>query len=179
MAKKRNINYKPLHTLAMNIINNKFSENELKKYKQYTQKDPLCVAIKIDGKIVSFDGLLDDKFPLYEKLLYSVRAAAFENYQIQPKELKNIEVEIAILTKPKLLEVKKADEYLSKIEIGKDGLILPEEKAKTVLLPYYAVQHNLSIKQFLEKVCELAELNKNDWKDLTTNIYVFSIKKII
>jgi len=71
--------------------------------------------------------------PLYEQIIAASKAAAFEDPRFQPlsrNELKNIVIEISILSKPELIKVKDADEYLSNIEIGKRWINNPGQKVR-------------------------------------------------
>ena len=56
------------------------------------------------------------------------------------KELNHILVEITILTKPELLNVKKPELYPQHINIGKDGLIINYKGRSGLLLPQVTVE---------------------------------------
>lgn len=184
MVKKNSIskqdNYSKLIKLALAVINNTYTDAELHNYKQFSIKSPICLAIKRQGKIIAYDGILDTKIPIYEKVLYTARIAGIESNKIHKEEGKELSVEIALLSKPKLLKVTKPEQYLKKIVIGKDGLLLPKQEITAVLMPYYGIMHpQTTLLHYIEELCKRAELEKNEWKDLTNKIYIFSIKKII
>ncbi|MBI5392626.1 AMMECR1 domain-containing protein [Candidatus Woesearchaeota archaeon] len=184
MIKKKSVskqqNYRKLINLALSIINNTYTDAELQNYKQFSIKSPLCLAIKLKGRIIAHDGIFDTKIPIYEKVLYTARIAGIESNKIHEKDKKHISIEIALLSKPKLLKVSHPEEYLKKIVIGRDGLLLPKQEITAVLMPYYGIINPKTTQlHYLEELCRRAELEKNDWKDLTNKIYIFSIKKII
>jgi len=113
--------------------------------------------------------------PLYEEIIAAAKAAAFDDPRFESlskSELKDIVIEISILTKPELLKVKNHDEYLEKIEIGKDGLII-QGASSGLLLPQVATEYSFSPKQFLECVCEKAGMSKDSWKNSDNKIYTF------
>ncbi len=92
-------------------------------------------------------------------------------------ELDNIVVEVSVLTKPRLFEVKKPEEYPKKINIGSDGLIVESGYNKGLLLPEVATEHNMDAKEFLSHTCLKAGLPPEAWKDSSTRIYRFRTQK--
>lgn len=91
-------------------------------------------------------------------------------------EMDNIVIEISILTPPKLIEVNNPLEYLEKIVIGRDGLIVEKGMRRGLLLPQVPVDHNRNwdVKTFLEHTCNKAWLSSEAWRDIkVTKIYSF------
>ena len=89
-------------------------------------------------------------------------------------ELNNIIVEVTILTKPELINVNKPEEYLSNIEIGRDGLIVEQGFYKGLLLPQVPVEQGWDKEEFLSHTCMKAGLMPDAWFDENTKIYKFS-----
>jgi len=89
-------------------------------------------------------------------------------------ELDNIIIEVTILTKPELIEVNQPQEYLSNIEIGRDGLIVEQGFYKGLLLPQVPVEQGWNKKEFLSHTCMKAGLMPDAWFDKNTNISKFS-----
>lgn len=113
--------------------------------------------------------------PLYEQIITASKAAAFEDPRFEPltkNELKDIVIEISILTRPELIKAKDPEEYITAIEIGKDGLII-QGKSSGLLLPQVATEYNFDAKQFLECVSDKAGLDKDAWKEPENKIYKF------
>jgi AmmeMemoRadiSam system protein A len=113
--------------------------------------------------------------PLYEQIIAASKAAAFDDPRFPPlskDELKDIVIEISILTRPELLKAKSSDEYLKNINIGKDGLII-QGRSSGLLLPQVAVEYKFTPEKFLESVSEKAGMDKDDWKNLSNKIYTF------
>ena len=93
-------------------------------------------------------------------------------------ELNQITIELSILTEPELIKVKDPREYLEKIEIGKDGLIIKRGVFSGLLLPQVAVEQEWSVEQFLENICLKAGLTIDSWMDENSKIYKFQAEII-
>lgn len=93
---------------------------------------------------------------------------------LSESELENIIVEVTILTKPEVIEVKEPKEYLEKIEIGRDGLIVEQGFFKGLLLPQVPVEQKWSKEDFLSHTCLKAGLLPDAWFDEKTKISKFS-----
>jgi uncharacterized protein (TIGR00296 family) len=91
-----------------------------------------------------------------------------------PSEFEQIIIEVTILTKPEEIKVEKPKEYLSKIEIGRDGLIVEQGFYKGLLLPQVPVEQGWNKEEFLSHTCMKAGLMPDAWFDKSTKIYRFS-----
>lgn len=120
-------------------------------------------------------------YPLSDKLLFNALedaaiSAATKDPRFIPveeKDLNTIIIEITILTPPKKITVSNTEEYLSKIKIGRDGLIVKNGFYSGLLLPQVPIEYNWNEKEFLEHTCEKAGLAKDSWKDPNTEIQKF------
>ena len=120
-------------------------------------------------------------YPLPDKKLFNALeeaaiAAAIEDPRFPPvksEELKSIKFEVTILTPPETIFVDKPEEYLSKIKVGRDGLIVRNGFNSGLLLPQVPVEYNWNEKEFLEYTCEKAGLPKDYWKNPDTEIQKF------
>jgi AmmeMemoRadiSam system protein A len=114
--------------------------------------------------------------PLYEQIIAATKAAAFEDPRFEPlddSELKDVIIEISILTRPELIKAQSQEEYTDSIKIGRDGLIIQYEGKSGLLLPQVATEFKLNVEQFLEMLCEKAGIDKNVWKMKESKIYRF------
>jgi uncharacterized protein (TIGR00296 family) len=89
-------------------------------------------------------------------------------------ELNNIIIEVTILTPPMIIEVDKPEEYLSNIEIGRDGLIVEQGFYKGLLLPQVPVEQGWDKEEFLSHTCMKAGLLPDAWFDKSTKVSKFS-----
>ena len=89
------------------------------------------------------------------------------------EELPNIIIEVTILTPPRLIEVKSPKEYLEKIKIGRDGLIVEKGFYRGLLLPQVPVEWKWDVEEFLSQTCIKAGLPPDAWIDEDTKVYSF------
>ncbi|RLF33990.1 MAG: TIGR00296 family protein [Thermoplasmata archaeon] len=93
---------------------------------------------------------------------------------LSKEELDKIIVEVTVLTQPELIRVDKPMDYLSEIEIGRDGLIVEQGFYKGLLLPQVPVEQGWDKEEFLSHTCMKAGLLPDAWFDENTKIYRFS-----
>jgi uncharacterized protein (TIGR00296 family) len=114
--------------------------------------------------------------PLFSALENAAISAAIEDPRFPPikyKELDLITFEVTILSSPKKIVVSRPEEYLSKIKVGRDGLIIKNEFNSGLLLPQVPIEYGWTVQEFLEHTCEKAGLPKNYWKNSETEIQKF------
>ncbi|MEM3440794.1 MAG: TIGR00296 family protein [Candidatus Bathyarchaeia archaeon] len=115
--------------------------------------------------------------PLVEALIDSAISAATRDPRFHPlslKELGSVVFEVSVLTPPELVEVKKPEEYVSKIKVGEDGLIVEKGFFKGLLLPQVPVEWGWCEEEFLCQCCIKAGLPPDSWLTRGTRIYKFS-----
>ena len=88
-------------------------------------------------------------------------------------ELKKITFEVTILSPPKEIETNNSNDYISRIKVGRDGLIVENELTAGLLLPQVPVEYGWDEKEFLEYTCQKAGLDKNAWKEESTKVSNF------
>lgn len=89
-------------------------------------------------------------------------------------ELDKIKLEVSVLTKPELIKVEKPEEYMDKIKIGEDGLIIERGPYKGLLLPQVAVEYGWNVEEFLYNTCTKAGLTADCWLYNDVKIYKFA-----
>ncbi len=123
-------------------------------------------------------GYIEPKFPLYDVIHKVSISSAIEDPRfpsVDLSEMDNIVIELSILTPPKLIEVETPAEYLTKIKIGRDGLIAEKGMRRGLLLPQVPVDHgrNWDVETFISHTCQKAWLPTDSWKEKSTKIYSF------
>jgi hypothetical protein len=145
--------------------------------KKLLERKGVFVTIKtISGELRGCIGFSLPVKPLILAVIQSAVNSAFFDHRFSPlteEELRKIAFEISILTDPKLLAVKKPKDYLERIEVGRDGLIVELDLNVGLLLPQVPVEQNWNTKQFLEYACLKAGLDKDAWLDPKVKIYTF------
>jgi uncharacterized protein (TIGR00296 family) len=115
--------------------------------------------------------------PLVQATIQTAISSAVNDYrfpQVTVDEMKDIVIEVTILTPPEKIVVSNPKEYLEKIKIGRDGLIVKRGGRSGLLLPQVPVEWKWDIVEFLQHTCNKAGLPANCWEDLKTTIESFS-----
>ena len=120
-------------------------------------------------------------FPMPEKKLsYAIIegaiAAATEDPRFPPvttKELDDITFEVTVLTPPVEIDVSDPMEYLTKIKVGRDGLIIRHSFYSGLLLPQVPGEYGWNVEEFLQHTCHKAGLEKDFWKSGKAKIEKF------
>ena len=120
-------------------------------------------------------------FPMPEKklsraIVEGAIAAATEDPRFPPvttKELDDITFEVTVLTPPMEINVSDPIEYLSKIKVGRDGLIIRHSFSSGLLLPQVPVEYGWNVEEFLQHTCEKAGLARDTWKNESVKIEKF------
>jgi len=124
-------------------------------------------------------GCIGYPFPdkkLFNALEEAAISAATEDPRFPPvkfEELDSITFEVTVLTPPTKIEVSNSQEYLAKIKIGQDGLIVKSGYNSGLLLPQVPVEYGWNEKEFLEYACEKAGLPKEYWQKEDVEILKF------
>jgi len=103
-------------------------------------------------------------------------AAATEDPRFSPvtiKELGDIVFEVTVLTQPIEIDVSDPAEYLSKIKVGRDGLIISHSFYSGLLLPQVPGEYGWNEEKFLQHTCLKAGLAKDFWKSGEAKIEKF------
>jgi len=114
--------------------------------------------------------------PLAQAVIESAISSATEDprfYPLSLRELDKVIFEVSVLTPPHVIEVKKPNEYASKIKVGKDGLITERGMFKGLLLPQVPIEWKWDEEEFLCQCCIKAGLPPDSWLLEGTKIYTF------
>jgi len=113
---------------------------------------------------------------LYQSLVDAAIASATEDPRFPPvqyEELNKISFEVTILTPPEEVKVTNPLEYLSKIKVGRDGLIVKWEFGSGLLLPQVPIEYGWNEEEFLNHTCEKAGAPPDCWRRKSTMILRF------
>jgi len=119
---------------------------------------------------------ISDSLPLGKAIIRSAVSASHTDPRfppVRPDELDRIVVEVSLMTKPELVEVESPDEYLKKIEVGRDGLVLMARLRSGFLLPQVPVEHGWDVRRYLRGICEKAGMKGNCWKSEEVELLSF------
>jgi uncharacterized protein (TIGR00296 family) len=115
--------------------------------------------------------------PLVEAVIDSANNSATQDprfYPLSLSELDEVIFEVSVLTPPEAVEVKKPEEFVAKIKVGEDGLIVEKDLFKGLLLPQVPVEWEWCEEEFLCQCCIKAGLPPDSWLTKGTKIYKFT-----
>lgn len=175
-------NGKKIVELARKTVERYFEDKKLviEKIDDRTLNEKRGVFVTIetypDKKLRGCIGYPHSILPLYEAVQRAAYSSAFEDPRfenLKKEELNKIIFEVSVLTTPRLIKVKDTKEYVKKIEIGKDGLIIENGPFSSLLLPQVATEFNWNTREFLENLCFKAGLTPDFIHDRNTKIWKF------
>jgi AmmeMemoRadiSam system protein A len=141
-----------------------------------SEKRGVFVTLHKKGELRGCIGFPLPVYALNTAIVEAARSAAFHDPRFPPlreEELKDVELEISVLTVPEEIKVSRANDYLEKIRIGEDGLIIKGPFGSGLLLPQVATENNFNVQTFLNCLCQKAGMGFNDWKDLSNKVSKF------
>ena len=120
-------------------------------------------------------------YPLPDRELYlALRDAAIAAATQDPRffalkhaDLVVVTFEVTILTPPEKILVDAPEQYLDRITVGTDGLIVSNGPYSGLLLPQVPSEYGWDSREFLEHTCQKAGLPNDSWKDHKTQISKF------
>jgi uncharacterized protein (TIGR00296 family) len=118
--------------------------------------------------------------PLLNALIEVAIGAATGDPRFAPlnsHELEKIDVEVSVLTLPELIVAVRPSEYLEKIDIGLDGLIIERGIFRGLLLPQVPIEWGWDKEEFLANTCLKAGMSPDCW--LQKGVKVFSFQSQI
>jgi hypothetical protein len=118
--------------------------------------------------------------PLVEAVIDSAINAATQDPRfdsLTPEELDRVVFEVSVLTPPEPVETENPKEYIKKIKVGEDGLIIEKGFRKGLLLPQVPVEWGWCEEEFLCQCCVKAGLPPDSW--LTKGVKISKFKAII
>lgn len=136
------------------------------------------VTLKTEGRLRGCIGIFVSDKPLIElavEMAYSSSTSdpRFEFDRLTPNEVKNLEIEISVLS-----ELEKTDNPLS-LELGTHGIYIKNGRQTGCFLPQVATETGWSKEEFLSYCCShKAGLHRSAWKDKDTEVYLFTAETI-
>jgi AmmeMemoRadiSam system protein B/AmmeMemoRadiSam system protein A len=127
------------------------------------------VTLKKKGKLRGCIGYIEPVLPLHQTIAQATIYAASKDARFPPvssSELKDIDIEISVLTPPEKINDPR------KVEVGKHGLIILMGNQRGLLLPQVPVENRWSRLTFLQRACQKAGLHKDAWRS-GAEIYTF------
>ena len=131
----------------------------------------LFVTLKIDGRLRGCIGNLSPTMPLGELVKKIAVQAAFDDPRF-PKltkvEFEKIKLDITILGD--MILAQSPDDLV----VGRHGVMIRKGFNQGLLLPQVATEMGWDRLQFLEGVCQKADLPRDAWKDKKAQLFIFT-----
>ncbi len=134
------------------------------------------VTLTCAGDLRGCIGYPEPVMPLVNAVIDAAISAATRDPRfpsLRADELDDIHVEVSVLTKPELITVEKPSEYVGKVNIGEDGLIVERGPYRGLLLPQVATEWHWNAEEFLANTCMKAGLSTDCWLYEDVKIYKF------
>ena len=140
----------------------------------FNEKAGVFVTLKKNGVLRGCIGIIQPVDILARNIITSTRNSALNDHRFPPvrrEEVDELEIEISILSPPK-------ESKLEDIEIGKHGLIVEGGSLSAVYLPQVATEVGWTFDQWLDSLCDKANLPPSYWKEKEAKFYTFTAQII-
>jgi AmmeMemoRadiSam system protein A len=133
------------------------------------------VTLKMDDQLRGCIGSLSATAPIVSGVRDNALNAAFHDPRFSPlskRELDRVQIEVSVLSEPVPLAYTDADDLLSRLRPGIDGVIIKKGLASATFLPQVWEQLPQP-EPFLSHLCMKAGLPADGWRegDLTVLVY--------
>ena len=125
-----------LSQLDKNYTLNK--EDILDKFPYLSKKGAVFVTLKYDSDLRGCIGSIFPHRVLFDDIVYNAISAAFKDPRFNSlsiEELSHLNLEVSLLSVPKILEYEDYTDLLQKVKPNVDGLILQKESYQGTFLP--------------------------------------------
>ncbi len=136
------------------------------------------VTLKINGVLRGCIGNILPDGSVAEGIKRNAKNAAFHDSRFPPltaEELAKVHIDISVLSQPQSLDYRDGDDLISKLQPGRDGVILRLGMAAATFLPQ--VWEQLPDPQlFLAHLCQKAGLSPTAWQDSHPKIEIYQVQ---
>lgn len=142
---------------------------------RFAEKSGAFVTLsKLSGGTKALRGCIGyplPSFPLFRAVQDVSISAAVDDPRfprVKLEEMDRICVEVSVLTPPERVKVSSPEEYLERIKVGRDGLVVSRGARRGLLLPQVPVEagRNWDVETFLAHTCRKAWLPPDAWRDV-------------
>ena len=147
------------------------SKGSLPEKDLFLTKPGIFVTLQKNKELRGCIGHIIGHEPLFESLYTLAEASAFEDPRfnsLEAHELKDITIEISLLSEPETIE------HWQDIEIGRHGIIIKKGYSQAVFLPQVAPEQGWDLETTLEHLCNKAGLHTQAYQEEGMEFRIFS-----
>lgn len=137
------------------------------------------VTLSISGTLRGCIGALEAYQPLARDVQEHAVAAALQDYRfpnVRPAELKNIEIEVSVLSPRTPLDYNGPDDLINKLRPGVDGVVLQDGPRKATFLPQVWDQLP-NPEQFLSQLSLKMGAPADIWRKKPLKVYTYQVQE--
>jgi len=137
------------------------------------------VTLTYQGYLRGCVGALEPYQSLAEDVREHAVAAAFQDYRfppIQAKEIKEIEIEISYLTRPKILNYENPAELLELLRPNIDGVVVRDGMRRATFLPQ-VWEKIPDPEEFLEQLCMKMGVSADLWRRKMLDVLTYQVEE--
>ena len=90
--------------------------------------------------------------------------------EVTEREVDSISITLCLLNELREID----DDHSRKIDIGRDGVIVEDDRDKGWILPTMPVEHDWTVPKFLDRACCKAGLSAGEWRKNHVTTYAFN-----
>ncbi len=142
------------------------------------EKKGCFVTLTEGGRLRGCIGHIIAQEPLYQAVADNARSAAIRDPRfgaVTASEVKDIEIEVSVLTTPVALEFSGPDELLAKLNAGRDGVVLQIGRRTATYLPQVWEQLRDKV-AFLNSLAEKAGCGADEWRGAGVKVFTYQVE---
>ena len=136
------------------------------------------VTLKIKGQLRGCIGNLSSTETIWNGIKRNAINAAFHDPRFSPLadgEFDQTEIEVSVLTEPRLLEYRDGEDLIHKLRVNVDGVIIRKGHASATFLPQVWEQLPRP-EEFLSHLCMKAGLPSNAWQEPELEVLTYQVQ---
>ncbi len=164
-------------TVILEHLGEKTAHPPARSTPEFMEKRGCFVTLHAKGRLRGCIGIIEPEKPLIAAVRENAVHAGFHDPRFSPvtlQEMKQIAIEISILTKPVPLKFQNADDLKKQLKPGVHGVILSHGHHRATFLPQVWEQLP-EAEDFLGHLCLKAGVEKTGWKDAKTAVEVYEV----
>jgi len=166
-------------TLTQVVTTGKFPAVDEKQFpKKFLENSGCFVTLTKHGQLRGCIGHIIAQEPLYKAVMDNAKSAALNDGrfpQVTAAELKEIEIEVSVLTAPAPLAFRSPEDLLAKLQPHRDGVVLQIQGRGSTYLPQVWAQIPDKV-MFLSTLAQKAGCSADAWRQPGTQVFIYHVE---